>query len=77
MALANWKIDRDGNPVKMIGTIQDISERKKAYDLLQKLSSAIEQSPNSVIITDKDGNIEYANFATYRMTGYNKDEFII
>lgn len=70
------EIDKDGNPVKMIGTIQDISERKKAYDMLQKLSRAIEQSPNSVIITNKDGIIEYANFATYRMTGYNKDELL-
>ena len=37
---------------------------------LQKFSSAIEQSPVSVIITDVYGNIEYVNPHFFRLTGY-------
>jgi len=37
---------------------------------LRKLSQAVEQSPVSVIITDADGRIEYANQAFFQATGY-------
>ncbi|TKI70996.1 diguanylate cyclase [Sulfurimonas crateris] len=43
---------------------------------LLKLSQALEQSPNTILITDLDGNIEYANRAFTKITGYTKDEAI-
>ncbi len=39
---------------------------------LTKLSQAVEQSPNTIIITDLDGNIEYVNEAFSETTGYAK-----
>jgi diguanylate cyclase (GGDEF)-like protein/PAS domain S-box-containing protein len=41
---------------------------------LTKLSQAVEQSPNSIVITDIDGNIEYVNEAFTKTTGYTKSE---
>jgi PAS domain S-box-containing protein len=38
------------------------------------LSQAIEQSANSVIITDTNGNIEYANKKFTEISGYTSDE---
>ncbi len=63
-----------GQAVRMVGTVQDITERKRMEEQLQKLSCAIEQSPNIVIITDKDGNIQYVNPKFLQLTGYTLDE---
>lgn len=60
----------------LFSIIHDISERKAAEDQLRKLSSAVEQSPNSIIITDASGNIEYANPEFTRITGYSVEEVI-
>jgi PAS domain S-box-containing protein len=48
----------------------------KAEKELHKLSLAVEQSPNSVVITNTDGVIEYANQATMKLTGYSSQELI-
>ena len=42
--------------------------------LLQKLSLAIEQSQESIVITNIDGCIEYVNEAFTRVTGYSRGE---
>jgi len=51
-------------------------ERKQAEETVRKLSSAIEQAGESVIITDRLGIIEYANPAFTRVTGYSAEEAI-
>ncbi|MBI4968501.1 MAG: PAS domain S-box protein [Rhodospirillales bacterium] len=43
---------------------------------LRKLSRAVEQSPNMIFITDRDGVIEYANPRFSQMTGYRLDEVL-
>ncbi len=42
----------------------------------RKLSLAIEQSPHSVVITNKDGKIEYVNRAFVDITGYSNEEVV-
>lgn len=56
------------------GLIIDISLRKKAEERLRKLTRAVEQSPESIVITDLDGNIEYVNPTFERNTGYTLKE---
>jgi diguanylate cyclase (GGDEF)-like protein/PAS domain S-box-containing protein len=71
-------IERDdsGAPIHLIGQIEDITERKQAEASLRKLSLAVEQSPNSIVITDLDANIQYVNKAFIKATGYSFDEAI-
>jgi len=66
----------EGQPLALVGIIQDIDDRKLAERALQKVSVAVEQSPLSVVITDPKGGIEYVNPAFTKTTGYSKAEAI-
>jgi len=50
--------------------------RQAAEDQLRKLSLAVEQSPESIVITNLDAEIEYVNEAFTRVTGYRREEVI-
>jgi len=49
-------------------------ERQRAEARRHKLSRALEQTADSVLITDRDGVIEYVNAAFQQMTGYAREE---
>ena len=68
--------DDEGSPVRMVGTVHDITERKKAETELRKLSMAIDNSTSVVFITDTEGTIEYVNPMFERLMGYTKEEAI-
>lgn len=56
------------------GIARDVTERRKADEQVRKLSLAIEASSSTVVITNLDGVIEYANPAFHRVTGYTLEE---
>lgn len=49
-------------------------ERQRAEEELRKLSQAVAQSANMIVITDIQGRIEYANPRFTETTGYTLDE---
>jgi len=51
-------------------------ERIRADEALRLLSSAIEQSADNIVITERNGAIKYANPAFLELTGYGKEEVI-
>jgi len=69
---------RDGNRrvIAAIETLKDITERKQAEESLQKLSLALEQMPVTVMITDREGLVEYVNPNFTTVTGYLPEEMI-
>ena len=60
----------------LIAIVRDITERKQREKELQKLKMALEQAPISVVITDKNGTIEYVNPFFCNLTGYSFEEAI-
>ncbi|WP_082640908.1 EAL domain-containing protein [Marinobacter sp. P4B1] len=55
---------------------EDVARRERdAADIL-KFSQAIEQSPSSVLICDRQWHIEYANQKFSQLTGYTQDDII-
>ena len=59
----------------LLTTARDITEHKKAQEMLRLLSSAVEGAPDGVQIVDKDGYIIYSNRAVERMYGFSGEEF--
>lgn len=69
-------VDPDTHELHLVGTIQDTTKRHLAEIEMRKLSMAIEQTADGIMITDAEGIIEYVNPAATEMTGYSKDELI-
>jgi len=66
--------DEQGRAIGVLGIFRDITEQKLAEEEIRKLTRAVEQSPVSVVITDKEGNIEYVNPCFTQITGYTEEE---
>lgn len=80
---SNVEFNSEGKKISETGYIIDITEKKemeeknlKTLDVLEQLSFAVEQSPNSIVITDINGTIEYVNAKFTQITGYSKQEAI-
>jgi PAS domain S-box-containing protein len=56
--------------------IRDIRERKRAEESHARLATAVEQSGETILITDIEGTILYANPAFEKTSGYNCTEAI-
>lgn len=66
----------DGEIVGSVVAARDVTESKKAHEQVLMLSQAVEQSPSSIVITDLQANILYANAAFATNTGYALSEVI-
>jgi len=58
------------------GVDKDITEHKQAEEERVRLATAIEQAAESVVITDRDGTIQYVNPAFESITGYGRQEAV-
>jgi PAS domain S-box-containing protein len=67
-------IDQNGVITNYVAVKEDITARRQAEEQLQKLSQAVEQSGNTVIIMDKNGLIEYVNPKFTEVTRYSSVE---
>jgi PAS domain S-box-containing protein len=64
----------NGNAVRAIGSLQDVSARVEAVEEIEKLSLVASRTKNAVMITDRDGHIEWVNQSFIMLTGYTADE---
>ncbi|GAA0137386.1 hypothetical protein YSY43_42270 [Paenibacillus sp. YSY-4.3] len=70
--------DEDKRPVKMNGTVQDITERKnierKIQETVERYTSLKKYNHDAVFSLDLEGNIINANVMAVKMTGYEIEE---
>lgn len=67
---------RSGTFIGYVASYLDLRPLREKEETLRKLSLAVEQSPESIYITDLDGNIEYVNESFAQNTGYDRNEII-
>jgi diguanylate cyclase (GGDEF)-like protein/PAS domain S-box-containing protein len=68
--LASFTPIRIGAEDCLLGVALDVTARRQTEAEMRKLSRALEQTADTVMITDRDGVIEYVNPAFERITGY-------
>ena len=68
--------NEQGEVELMAEYVVNITARKQVENQLRQLQRALEFSANGVVITNKQGVIEYVNPAFTRITGYHPDEVI-
>jgi PAS domain S-box-containing protein len=59
-----------------VAVVRDIDDRLRMESELRKLAQAVEQSPESIVITNLKAEIEYVNEAFLESTGYTWEEVI-
>jgi len=64
-----------GRPARLV-LIEDLTARRRAEVVTQTLVRAVEQSPVSIVITDREGRIEYVNPNFCRASGYAAEEVL-
>ncbi|MFZ4455365.1 MAG: PAS domain S-box protein [Bacteroidales bacterium] len=73
-ALGQFDYDATGNPIRQIGTIQDITERKIAENKIieseKRLQAIIDASPVPMALNDDEMNITFVNNAFVDTFGY-------
>jgi len=68
--------DENGIIIGHVGMTRDVSQRREAEDAIRKLSTIVEQSPVSIVITNHGGIIEYVNPSFLEQTGYAAEEIL-
>ncbi|HMD96805.1 MAG TPA: PAS domain S-box protein [Terriglobia bacterium] len=68
--------DSQGRPERVIGTVQDITDRKRAEEERKRLVTAIEQCAETIVITDPKGTIQYVNPTFTKVSGYSREEAV-
>lgn len=68
--------DEKQHPVRMVGTVQDITERYKISKELEFQSKLLNSVTDSIFVHDLDGNFIYVNEAAYKTRGYTREELI-
>ncbi|MDP2809482.1 MAG: PAS domain S-box protein [Rhodocyclaceae bacterium] len=73
---AELRFETDGQLIGGNGITMDITERKRSDAALARLSLAVEQSYNTIVITNARAEIEFVNAAFTRSTGYLPEEVL-
>ncbi len=66
----------DGQPRGSVCEVRDISEHRRIDEERTRLIAAMEQTSESIMIFDRDGNIQYCNAALEKLTGYTRGDLI-
>ncbi len=65
-----------GRPIRWLGVTRDITERKKAEQVAQRLVSIVESSDDAIVSKDLNGIIESWNKGAERLFGYSSREIV-
>ena len=70
----NVLLQKDGHIEKILAVSINVTEEKHLEQELKKLKTIANQTSDQVVVTNKEGVIEYVNPAFEKTTGYTKEE---
>ena len=78
-AIGRVLYDESGAPQRMVGTVQDITERTKIQKELSESEKRyhvlFDQSPDGIVLINTEGRIIDFNESAHRNLGYTREEF--
>ncbi len=68
--------ENTGKPLRVVGTVQDTTERKHTEERIRRLAQAVEHSRELIAMGDREGRVTFANRAFLQTLGYSEEEVI-
>ncbi len=71
---ADLELDSSGQPVRVRGALQDITERKRDEEEMRRMATVVRDSNDAITLSDFDGRITAWNRGAEQMFGYSEKE---
>ncbi|MDY6987061.1 MAG: PAS domain S-box protein [Thermodesulfobacteriota bacterium] len=65
-----------GTPARIVGTVQDITQRRHYEERLRMFQFSVAQAPDGVFWIEQDGAFSYVNEQACRSLGYDREELM-
>jgi PAS domain S-box-containing protein len=72
--LGRLECDAEDRPLRMIGTVQDITDRKRSEERLREQSELLDQAQDAIVVRDMEHRITYWNHGAERLYGWTAAE---
>ena len=75
---SRWSVQRDKQrrPVAILETNNDISERKRSEEALQRQANLLEQTHDAILVWEFPGTITYWNRGAEQLYGFSREEAV-
>ncbi|MFH1059653.1 MAG: PAS domain S-box protein [Pseudomonadota bacterium] len=68
--------DHQGRPVRLVGAVQDITQRRRSEEQMRLLARVFEHTVEGIVVTDAQGAIQMINRAFSQITGFSAAEAV-
>ncbi|GAB6195509.1 PAS domain S-box protein [Lysobacter xanthus] len=68
--------DGDGRPTTMLGTITDVTARRRSERQLEEQARLLDLTRDAILVRDVDGRIRYWNDSSERLYGFTREQAI-
>ena len=65
-----------GRPVRVVGTVEDQTERKRAEEKLRQAATVFDNTTEAIVVADGEGRVSAINRAFTEITGYTSGEIL-